>query len=126
MKRFTLGVLLALGVSVGVFAQSPRSTFPPISLVVPSAGQSPVSKDQFVVLVIESTYISHEGVAISADGLVEYLNTTMASTQAPYLAIHIREGITYGDFVNAIDALRKTTTKSIAVSMKELPLGREV
>lgn len=126
MKRFTLGVLLALGVSVGVFAQQSRSTFPPISLVVPSSGQSTANKDQFVILVIESAHISHDGVPISADGLVAYLNTTMSTEDAPYLAVHIREGVTYGDFVSAIDELRKTKTRSISISMKEVPIGREV
>lgn len=95
-------------------------------MVVPSSGTSTVSENKFVVLVIESAYISHEGAPISAEGLIAYLNTTMSAEEAPYLAVHIREGVTYGDFVNAIDALRKTETKSISISLKEVPLGREV
>ena len=93
---------------------------------MPSAGTSAVSKDQFLVVVIESAQISHHGVPISADGLVDYLNETMSAENTVYLAVHIREGVTYGDVVHSLDALRKTTAKSIAVSMKELPIGREV
>lgn len=95
-------------------------------MVVPSSGTSTVSDSKFVVLVVESAHISHDGVPISAEGLIAYLNTTMSAEEAPYLAVHIREGVTYGDFVTAIDALRKTETKSISISLKEVPLGREV
>ena len=40
-------------------------------------------------------------------------------------ASYAREGIKYGDLVKAIDALRKTDAKDIAVSTVELAMGRE-
>lgn len=126
MKRIIIVAMLTLGISSGVFAQQKRVTHPPVSLVVPGPSQNPVNENKFVVLAIESAHISHEGAPISAEGLVEYLNTTMSAEEAPYLAVHIREGVTYGDFVSVVDALRKTETKSISISMKEVPPGREV
>ena len=126
MKKFIVSVVISIGLISGAFAQSQRDVYPPVSPVVPSSGSVKVSPDKFVVLVIESEHISHDGAPISAEGLVAYLNSTMSTEEAPYLAVHIREGITYGDFVNAVDALRRTNTKSISISMKEVPLGREV
>ncbi len=126
MKRFIVSVVISIGLISGAFGQSQRDAYPPVSLVVPSSGSAKTNDNKFVVLVIESEHISYEGVPISAEGLVAYLNSTMSTEEAPYLAVHIREGMTYGDFVNAVDALRKTKTKSISISMKEVPLGREV
>ena len=126
MKKHLVIALLTFGLTSAAFAEQSRSQHPPISFVVPSAGTSTVSKDQFLVVVIESAHISHHGVPISADGLVDYLNETMSTENAAYIAVHIRDGVTYGDVVRSLDALRKTTAKSIAVSMKELPVGREV
>ena len=126
MKKFIVSAVLSIGLISGVFAQSPRDIHPPVSLVVPSSGSPKTNENKFVVLVIESAHISHEGAPISTEGLVAYLNATMSTEEAPYLAVHIREGITYGDFVDAVDALRKTNTKSISISLKEVPLGREV
>ncbi|GAB5562501.1 MAG: hypothetical protein SynsKO_41480 [Synoicihabitans sp.] len=126
MKRIIIAAMLTLGISTGVFAQQKRVTHPPVSLVVPTPSATSASEHKFVVLVVESTHISHDGAPISAAGLVEYLNTTMSAEDAPNLAVHLREGITYGDFVNAVDVLRKTNTKSISISLKEVPLGREV
>ena len=125
MKRFIISAVLSLGVSSPVFGQQGRVTHPPVSMVVPSSGTATFGENKFVVLVIESAHISHEGVPLSVEGLIAYLNTTMSAEEAPYLAVHVREGVTYGDFVNAIDALRKTETKSISISVKEVPLGRE-
>ena len=118
--------LLTLGLSSSLFGELGRTTYPPISFVAPGSGPASVSKDQLVILVVESAYISHDGVPISAEGLIDYLNATMSNEDAPYLAVHLREGITYGDFVNAIDGVSNTAARSIAVSMKELPEGREV
>lgn len=126
MKKFMISAVISIGLISGAFAQSQRDTHPPVSLVVPSSGSTKTNENKFVVLVIESAYISHEGAPISDEGLVAYLNATMSTEEAPYLAVHIREGVTYGDFVNAVDALRKTETKSISISLKEVPLGREV
>ncbi len=116
--------LLTVGLTSGAFAQE-RKSYPPITFAVPGSNTTMTSKDRFVVLVIESAYLSHEGTAIPPDNVIDYLNTTMAANEAPYLAVHIREGITYGNVVKALDALSKTETKGISVSMKELPLGRE-
>jgi biopolymer transport protein ExbD len=126
MKKFMVSVIISIGLISGAFAQSQRDTHPPISLMAPSSGSTQTNESKFVVLVIESAHISHEGAPISAEGLVAYLNATMSTEEAPYLAVHIREGITYGDFVNAVDVLRKTNTKSISISLKEVPRGREV
>ena len=127
MKKLIVIALVTLGLTSAAFAEQSRTNYPPISFVVPGANKTvSVSKDQFVVLVIEAAYISHQGAPISDAGLAEYLDTTMSDSNAPYLAVHIREGITFGDVVHALDALRKTNAKSIAVSLKELPLGREV
>ena len=126
MKRCIVGVVVSIGLISGAFTQSQRDVYPPVSLVVPSSGSAKVSPDKFVVLVIEPQQISHDGAPISADGLVAYLNATMSTEEAPYRAVHIREGITYGDFVNAVDTLRKTNTKSISISLREVHLGREV
>ena len=126
MKRFIVGVVVSIRLIFGAVAQSQRDVYSPVSLVVPSSGFAKISPYKYVVLVIESKHISHDGAPISADGLVAYLNATMSTEEAPYLAVHIREGITYGVFVNAVDTLRKTNTKSISISLREVPLGREV
>ncbi len=125
MKKLTVIALLSLGLASGAFAQEPKG-HPSINFVVPSSGSSTVDKNQFVVLVIEPAYISHHGTPIPAESVAEFVNTTMTADHAPYLAVHIREGVRYGEVVNALDALSKTTAKSISVSMNELPIGREI
>lgn len=99
--------------------------YPPISIVIPGAGTSTVDKSQFLVLVVESKFISHEGTPIPSDGLISYINNTLKAQRASFLGVHIRQGIKYGDVVRALDELRKTEAKSISVSMVELPVGKE-
>ena len=79
--------LLTVGLTSGAFAQE-RKSYPPITFAVPGSNTTMTSKDRFVVLVIESAYLSHEGTAIPPDNVIDYLNTTMAANEAPYLAVH--------------------------------------
>lgn len=102
-----------------------RNDYPQISFVVPGNSSSSVSRDQYLILVVEPGFISHAGEPISSEDLVAYVDTALKAQNASYIGVHIREGVRYGEVVKALDALRKTTTKSIGVSMAELPVGRE-
>lgn len=84
-----------------------------------------MSRDQFVILVVEGPYISHETNPIPEKGGVEYINDLLRAKKVSYLAVYTREGVKYGDVVKAIDLLRMTDATEIGVSMIEAPAGRE-
>jgi biopolymer transport protein ExbD len=125
MKRFILLPLLALAVCADALADTKRD-HPPIALVVPGNSNSSTSRDQFVFLVIEGVFISHEKRPVPSEGIVEYIDTALKAQGASYLGVHIREGVKYGDVVRALDTLRHTSAKSISVSLAELPIGRDL
>jgi hypothetical protein len=120
----TLLAVLALGVCAEVLAQEKRD-YPQISLVGPGGGKTPVSRDQFLILVIEGPYISYETKPIGAAGVVDFVNTLLKTKNVSYIGVYTREGVKYGDLIRALDALRKTNATNIGVSMLELPAGRE-
>ena len=125
MKTFVVLLLFGLGALSVVLAQD-RKTFPPITFQVPESNSAIASQGQFVVLVIESAYLSHNGIPIPTGRVIDYVNTTMVAQNAPYLTVHVREGITYANVVAALGDLSKTETKGIALSMAELPAGGEI
>jgi hypothetical protein len=127
MKSNTYRALLAV-FAIGLGADVPaaeKRDYPQISLVGPGAGKNPVSRDQFVILVIEGPYISSDAKPIESAGVVDYVNTLLKIKNVSYLGVYMREGAKYGDLVRALDLLRKTNAKNIGVSMVEIPAGRE-
>lgn len=123
MKTILLSTILFLGVSSALAASS--ADHPPIAFVVPGASTTPVDRSQFLFLVVEAGFISHEGQPITAEAITDYVNNALKAQGATKLAVHIRQGIKFGDVVQALDLLRKTEAKSIGVSMVELAPGRE-
>ncbi len=122
MKKTMLSAIVALGLVAPVLASG---NHPPISFVIPGGGSTAVDKSQFLVLVVDAGFVTHDGNPIPGGGLVAYVNNVLKAQGASYLGIHIRQGIKYGDVVRALDELRKTEAKSIGVSMAELAPGRE-
>jgi biopolymer transport protein ExbD len=124
MKNFIIVLLLALAVCADALAEA-KKDYPPIALVVPSGSTGTTHRDQFLILVIEGAFISHENRPVAGD-LVEYIDAALKAQGASYLGVHIREGVKYGDVVRALDTLRHTSAKSISVSLAELPIGRDL
>lgn len=124
MKKSILPVILALGISAQALAAS-NADYPPISFVGPGKAGSSVDKTQFLVLVVEQGFISHNSTPIPQGGVVSYINSALKVQGASFLGVHIRQGIKFGDVIKALDELRKTEAKSIGVSMVELAPGKE-
>jgi len=123
MKKTLVLVLLAIGLCADVLATE-QTDYPQITFVFPKTGGLTLPREQFVMLVVEAGFISHENTPLPSDGTVEYVNNLLKAKSVSYLAVHVREGTKYGELVRALDILRKTTAKSIGVSMTELPVGR--
>ncbi|MBK8857238.1 MAG: hypothetical protein IPN11_05970 [Opitutaceae bacterium] len=96
-------VVLAVGLCSDVFAGEGKA-YPQISFVLPGKGDSTVSRDQFVILVVEGAFISHEKSPIPSGGVVAYVDNALKAQDATYIGLHIREGVKYGDVVRALDA----------------------
>jgi biopolymer transport protein ExbD len=124
MKKSLLSLILTLSISVQALAAS-DTDYPPISFVGPSKAGPSIDKTQFLVLVVEQGFISHNSTPIPQGGVVNYINSTLKAQGASFLGVHIRQGIKFGDVVKALDELRKTEAKSIGVSMVELAPGKE-
>lgn len=120
----TLVAVLALGLGTEMLAVD-RSDYPQVSLVGPGAGKNPVDRSQFIILVVEGSFVSHDSHPIPATGLVEYVNNVLKTRKVAYIGVYTREGVKYGDVVQAIDVLRKTNASNIGVSMAQLAPGRE-
>lgn len=125
MKILTLSVVLVSGILSPLLAAS-AGDYPPVSFVVPGGSNTTIDKSKYLVLVVEPGFISHENQPIAADAVAAYINTTLKDRGATMLAVHIRQGITFGDVVQALELMRKTEAKSIGVSMIELPTGKEL
>jgi biopolymer transport protein ExbD len=123
MKYRILMALLAIGLCSDGLAQA-NDEFPRIGLVGKGAGNTPVNRDQFIILVVEGPYLSYEKNQIPDGGVVEYVNTLLKTKDVSYIGVYTREGVKYGDVVRAVDVLRKTNAKNIGISMTELPAGR--
>jgi len=106
-------------------APTPAVDLPPISFVLPGAGASTIDRSQYIILVVEAGFISHNGSPIPHDGVISYVNAALKAEGAAFVGIHVRPGITFGEVVRAFDQLRQTNARSIGVSMVELPVGRE-
>jgi biopolymer transport protein ExbD len=124
MKKSILLLIFTLSLSAQGFAAS-DADYPPISFVGPGKAGSSVDKTQFLVLVVEQGFVSHNSTPIPQGGVINYINSTLKAQGASFLGVHIRQGIKFGDVVKALDELRKTNAKSIAVSMVELAPGKE-
>lgn len=124
MTYRTLIAIFAIGLCAEVLAEE-KPAYPNISFVGPGSGKKTVSRDQFVLLVVEGPFISYESQPIPSAGLVDYVNNLLKIKNVSYLGVHAREGVKYGDIIRAIDLLRKTEAKDIGVSLIELPAGRE-
>jgi biopolymer transport protein ExbD len=125
MKRSLLPLLLvALGFSAEAFAAS-KVSYAPISFVVPGTSSVPVDTSQFLILVVERGFLSHNGSPIPDGGVVSYVNRALKEQGATSVGVHIRQDIRFGEVVQALDELRKTDAKSIGVSMAELAPGKE-
>ncbi len=127
MKKTTFRALIAI-FAIGLCAEllaEERPAYPNISFVGPGSGQKAVSRDQFVLLVVEGPFISYESQPIPSGGVVDYVNNLLKIKNVSYIGVHSREGVKFGDIIRALDILRKTNAKDIGVSMIELPAGRE-
>lgn len=125
MKKLCIVGVIAAGLWADALAGE-RRDYAPISFVVPSSGGSSVSKEQFVTLVVEGAFFSHDKQPVPSERLVPYVDSLLQAQGASYVAVHVREGVKYGDVVRALDSLRTTSAKSIAVTMVELPAGRDL
>ena len=123
MKKSLLIAMIAIGLCADLLADGAKA-YPQISFVLPGSSSGSVSRDQFVTLVVEAGFISHEDKPIPADAVVTYVDNALKAQNASYIGVHIREGIKYGEVVKALDVLRRTAAKSIGVSMIELRSGR--
>jgi hypothetical protein len=124
MKYRLVIAVLALGLCSALFAQE-KSDYPRISFVGPGASKNPVSRDQFIILVIEGPFLSHEKDPIPDAGTVDYVNRLLKTKNVSYIGVYTRQGVKYGDVIHALDVLRKTTAKEIGVSMVEISAGQE-
>jgi hypothetical protein len=124
MKKLLMLVFIAIGLCADTLAAD-RTDYPPISFLTPGGGKSNIARDQYVMLVVEAGFISHDNSPIPSDAVVAYVNNLLKAKNAAYLGVHIRTGIKYGEVVRALDALRMTAAKSIGVSMIELSVGRD-
>ena len=122
--RTLLMAVLSVGLCADVIGAE-NSTYPNIAFVGPGSGKQTISRDQFVLLVVEGPFISFESQPIPSTGVVDYVNNLLKIKNVSYIGVHSREGVKYGEVVRAIDVLRKTNAKDIGVSMIELPAGRE-
>ena len=124
MTSRLLLALFAIGLCADVFAQD-KSEYPRISLCGPGGGHNPVSKDEFITLVIEGPTLSYDKNLIASTEAVEYVNKLLEVKKVSYIGVYTREGTKYGDVVRAIDILRGTKAKNIGLSMQELAPGRQ-
>ena len=123
MKKPILLSLVLIGLCASLFADE-KKDYPQISFVLPSKSGPSVGPDQFVTLVVEQGFISHDEKPIPEEAVIAYVDNALKSKNASYLGVYIREGIKFGDVVKALDVLRHTTAKSIGVSMAELSSGK--
>lgn len=126
MKKHIILAVLALGLGGSVYAA--ETNYPPITFMPPphNASERTMSDDQFVVLVVEGDTISYEKSTVPSGAVVDYVNDLLQRKGVSYLAVHIREGVKFGEVVKALDALRHTNAQSIGVSMVPLAVGREI
>ena len=124
MKAPIRFVLLGICLFAGALAAE-RAAHPPISFVLPGSGSSTVDRTQFLIVVVEPGFLSHENTPLPSDSVIAYINNALKAQGASYLGIHVRQGVRFGDLVRALDELRKTDAKSVGVSMSELPVGRD-
>ena len=125
MKCHLLVAAFALGLCADLLAGE-NSHYPTISMVGAGKTSSVTGRDELVILVVEGRVISHDAKVIPDAGLVDYVNSLLQVKKASYIGVYAREGVSYGDVVKALDALRKTDAKDIGVSMSVLPAGREL
>ncbi len=116
--------LLALGLGTAAHAATDHAR---IAFVKPGVAKGVVmDSSQYVKLVIEGPFVSHDKIPVSDEGLIDYVDKILKSSGATYLAIYVREGIKFGDVVRTLDSLRKTSAKDIAVNTVEIALGRDL
>lgn len=127
MKLMTSRIVMAvfaIGLCAGALAAE-NPEFPQISICGPGGSKNPSNPDDFIVLVVEGPTLSYDKNPIPSAGLVEYVNKLLEVKKVSYIGVYTREGIKYGDVVQALDTLRGTKAKYIGLSLKELAIGRE-
>jgi len=127
MKPMTYRVLIAVfavGLCANLRAEEKRE-YPRISLAGNGGSPSPINRDELIMLVVDGAVLSYDKNPIAEAEAVEYINKLLEVKNVSYIGVYTREGTKYGDVVRALDLLRGTKAKNIALSMKELPLGRE-
>lgn len=123
MFRFLVAIF-AIGLCADVLAEE-KQEHPQVNFSWPGVSKTPPPRDQFIFLVIEGSTLSHEANPIARGSEVEYVNKLLDVKKVSDIAVYTREGTEYGDVVQAIDTLRNTKAKSISLSTKEIPPGRE-
>ena len=102
-----------------------KQDYPRISLCGPGGSKNPISRDEFIILVIEGPNLFYDTNPIPNADVVEFVNKLLKVKDVSYIGVYTREGTKFGQVVQALDILRKTNAKNIGVSMAELPVGRD-
>lgn len=118
-----LSAVFAIGLCSSLLGQNQKE-YAQVSFCVPGSSEHPMSRDQFVTLVIDGPVLMYESTPIPNDEVVAYVNKLLQMKGVAYIGLYIRDGTTYGDVIRAVDTLRKTNTKSIGVSVTPTPMSR--
>jgi len=124
MKYRILSAVLAIGLCADLLAED-RREYPQVALCVPGGSKNPAKKDEYVVLVVEGSYLSYEKSPIQYPEVITYVNQLLSDKKVSYIGLCAREGTKFKDLIRAVDLLRETNATNIGISVKELPLGRE-
>lgn len=89
MKCRFLASLLAVGLAVSLFAETRKNDYPQISFVAPGSSKTSVNRDQFVILVVEGPFISHEKTPVPYEGAVGFVNDLLKARGVTYVGVHI-------------------------------------
>jgi biopolymer transport protein ExbD len=128
MKLTTYPVLaaaFAIGLCADVLAEQ-KQEYPQISLCGPGGGKNPITRDEYIILVVEGPTISYATNSIPDAQVVDYVNKLLEVKKLSYIAVCSREGTKFGEVVRALDLLRGTKAKNIGLNVKEVPIGREL
>jgi hypothetical protein len=61
---------------------------------------------------------------LNVQALLLNLDERLKTKALGVICLYVREGSTFGDVVHAVDLLRETSAKTVAVSHVEIPYGK--
>lgn len=123
MKSILRLAVLALGLA-SLSLTAGAADYPPVSFVIPGGVSVSPEKTPPLQVIVEADGLLLENHPIPNAELVASINSALKAQGAVTIAVHIRQGIKFGDVVRAIDELRKTDAKAIGVSTVELAPGQ--